>query len=184
MVDYNIILKCIDKKAEGYKKLYDVTVSYVLSIVRSYVYDATIHKDMVQECYAKIFCAIDKYDVNKGEFKPWLRKVVVNECLMHLRSRKLIKFTELDVDNDAYLLPLNQDLTGFDKEAIYMMLDHMPIGFKTIFLMVAIDEFSHSEVAKTLHISEETSRSQYFRARKWIIKNILETDKIKQYGFF
>ena len=183
MVDYNIVIKCKEGQADGFKKLYDQTISYICCIVKSYIFDTTMHQDLVQDCYARIFTSLNKYDPSKGEFKPWLRKVAVNECLMYLRNKNQLTFSEIEINSDALLMSINDNSINMDREAIHQMLKEMPVGYRTVFLMIAIDEYTHEEVAQVLNITQETSRSQYMRARKWVVKNILEKDKIKQYGF-
>jgi RNA polymerase sigma-70 factor (ECF subfamily) len=49
----------------------------------------------------------------------------------------------------------------------------MPNGYKIVFNMFAIEGYSHQEIATTLGVSENTSKSQYLRARSFL-KNELE----------
>ena len=44
----------------------------------------------------------------------------------------------------------------------------MPDGYKIVFNMFAIEGYSHKEIAETLSISENTSKSQYSRARAYL----------------
>ena len=63
-----------------------------------------------------------------------------------------------------------------------LMLKNMPDGYRTIFLLSVIDEYSHKEIGDMLGITAETSRSQLFRAIKWIKNNILNKPNMLQYG--
>ncbi|MBK8886594.1 MAG: sigma-70 region 4 domain-containing protein [Saprospiraceae bacterium] len=62
------------------------------------------------------------------------------------------------------------------------MLVNMPVGYKTIFLLSVIDEYSHKEIGELLGITPETSRSQLFRAIKWIKTNIFNDINKMRYG--
>ena len=53
----------------------------------------------------------------------------------------------------------------------------MPVGFKTVFNLYVLEDFSHQEIAKMLGISEGTSRSQLNRARLWLQERITEERK-------
>ena len=64
------------------------------------------------------------------------------------------------------------------------ILSEMPKGYKTIFLLIVIDNFSHEEVSEMLNISKETSRSQLSRAKKWLQKYFVSDNNIKVDGIF
>jgi RNA polymerase sigma factor (sigma-70 family) len=51
-------------------------------------------------------------------------------------------------------------------------IGELPHGFRTVFNLYAIEGYSHAEIAKELNISENTSRSQFMRARKILQKNV------------
>ncbi|MCP3932033.1 MAG: RNA polymerase subunit sigma-24, partial [Bacteroidetes bacterium] len=55
----------------------------------------------------------------------------------------------------------------------------MPVGYRTVFNLYAIDEYSHSEIAEILNVSRNTSKSQLLKARKYIIN---ELNQKKSYG--
>jgi RNA polymerase sigma-70 factor (ECF subfamily) len=48
------------------------------------------------------------------------------------------------------------------------LLGTLPDGYRTVFNLYAIEGFSHAEIAELLGISENTSKSQLFKARKWL----------------
>lgn len=75
-----------------------------------------------------------------------------------------------------------ETLEKFTEKDLENMLADMPEGYKTIFLLSVIDEYSHKEISELLGITQETSRSQLFRAIKWIKTNILNTSNMIQYG--
>lgn len=183
MIDIEVIQWCLEKREAGYKKLYEACFSYVYAIVRSYVTDDFYHKDLVQEIFAQTFLKIDKYDASKGEFKPWLRKVAVNICLMHLRKQKQMNLND-SIDSDKVReisdgIPLK---TGLTRAEIESLLKDMPTGYKTVFLMIAIDDYTHEEVAEALGISNNASRSQYLRAKRYIENKIFTEVNLSKYG--
>ena len=62
-----------------------------------------------------------------------------------------------------------------DASLLMDLMSKMPTGFRTVFNIFVIEGFTHSEIAKQLHISEGGSRSQLSRARIWL------QEKIKDY---
>ena len=55
----------------------------------------------------------------------------------------------------------------------------LPIGYRTVLNLYAIEGFSHKEISAILEIEESTSRSQYTRARA-LLEEILIKKKILQ----
>jgi RNA polymerase sigma-70 factor (ECF subfamily) len=48
------------------------------------------------------------------------------------------------------------------------LLTTLPTGYRTVFNLYAIEGFTHVEIGEMLGISENTSKSQLFKARKWL----------------
>jgi RNA polymerase sigma-70 factor, ECF subfamily len=180
-----IIEGCKLKKQDAFRILYSKTVPYVLSIVRTYILEESYHKDMVQEIYAHLFLQIHLYNTDKGEFKFWMRKLVVNECLRHLRKKGILfgktEGTE-QLETKISFSDNDQKTQSMNREEIEKMLKEMPKGYRIIFLLIAIDDYSHKEVGAELGITEETSRSQYLRSKQWIKTNIFDKKISKAYG--
>jgi RNA polymerase sigma-70 factor (ECF subfamily) len=65
---------------------------------------------------------------------------------------------------------------GFDEMNVTHLLkliDALPDGYRIVFNMFAIEGYSHKEIADTLGVTENTSKSQYSRARAFL-RNQLE----------
>jgi RNA polymerase sigma factor (sigma-70 family) len=173
MIEINIIKAAINRERTAYKHIYETCSPYAFSIIKRYINNSDDHKDVLQETFARIFLSLQSFDYKKGDFKPWLRKIVVNECFQYLRKNKntlqVISIESVVEDYDD----LEDELTRLTKTDIEQLVCSMPDGYRKIFMMIAIDEFSHKEVAEMFDISVDTSRSQFLRARSWLKKNIL-----------
>ena len=84
---------------------------------------------------------------------------------------------EVDVKSD-YSISSN---TNFEAEEIQQLIDVLPEGYRIVFNMSVIEGYKHHEIAKILNISEGTSKSQLFKARKLLQQKIKEINKTK-YG--
>lgn len=164
----------------AFKLVYQKSIAYVYSIVNRYVNKESDQPDVVQEIYARVFLSIDSFDPNKGEFKYWLRRIVVNQCIKHYRKRKKSDNLVVPLDAAAYELEAEDTkiLSRLSRADIEYLLSKMPEGYRQVFMLVVLDEYPHKEVGELLEISEETSRSQLSRAKKWI-RNKLSTNKQK-----
>lgn len=172
MVDQALINSVKKRRPNAFKKMYECCIRYVYAIVKRYVSNESDHQDVIQEIFARIFLSIDSFDENKGEFKFWLRRLTINQCIQHYHKQTAsIKIIPLDSVAKAQS-NLNEKINELSKEEIMLYLKRMPEGYKQIFMMVIIDEYSHQEVSEMLNISPETSRSQLHRAKKWLRENL------------
>ena len=183
MIDSSIITLLKTNKNAAFKELYQQSIGYVYTIVKRYVANQSEHKDVIQEIFARVFLSINSFDESKGDFKYWLRRLVINQCLQHYRQGKspksfvsLESVQEVGSADDHYLHELS-------KAEIEKQLSQMPEGYRQIFLLVIIDEYSHKEVGQLLGISAETSRSQLSRAKNWLRKSSIMTTKKNNYEF-
>lgn len=184
MVDNTLIQSVKAGKDAAFKSMYESCVPYVYSIVIRYVSNESDHKDVIQEIFARVFLSINTFNSELGDFKPWLRRLVVNQCIMHYRKKKpqskvISLENALEIEGE-----IENKLNEISKEEMEMLLAEMPEGYRQIFMMIIIDEYTHKEVSKLLDISMSTSRSQLSRAKLWIKKNIFNNrNKILANGF-
>lgn len=172
MVDTTLINAVKEGNQTAFKEMYQNCIRYVYAIVKRYVSNESDHQDVIQEVFARVFLSIHTYNENKGEFKYWLRRVVINQSIQHYRKTNVFDKTvslQSAAQVESESKPIMDTLT---KAEIDQYLVNMPDGYKQIFMMVIIDEYSHQEVSKLLEISPETSRSQLSRAKKWLRENL------------
>ncbi|MCU0357642.1 MAG: sigma-70 family RNA polymerase sigma factor, partial [Cyclobacteriaceae bacterium] len=105
-----------------------------------------------------------------GSLEAWMRKILINEALMALRKKHNFYLTEtLDVENPTHDTEIVQQA---DAEHLYELILELPDGYRTVFNLYAIEGYDHAEIAKLLSITESTSRSQLYKARQLLIRNI------------
>jgi RNA polymerase sigma-70 factor (ECF subfamily) len=68
-----------------------------------------------------------------------------------------------------------------DTEHIQRLIDALPQGYKMVFVLYTIEGYKHQEIAKMLDITESTSKSQLFKARK-MLQEQLQEQNIIGYG--
>jgi len=174
VVTTTVIKSAIRKERGAFKIIYESCAPYVYSIIRRYIASTNDHQDILQEVFARLFLSIHTFDQSK-DFKPWLRKIAINQCMQHLRTNRkdsvIISLNIIEEPNED----LEADLTKLSKSDIEGLLARMPEGYRQVFMLVAIEDFSHQEVGELLEISPETSRSQFSRARTWLKKNLVDS---------
>ncbi len=159
--------------------MYEACLPYVFTIVKEYSENQDNRKDLVQEIFAKLFLNIQSFDPARGEFKFWLRKITVNQCLMFVRDKKQkFEFEDLEGASAMNGLQEDMDLSHLDPAMTEKVMNHMPQGYRQVFSLVVFEGFSHNEVGQELGISAETSRSQYLRAKQWLLQHYFTNNQM------
>ena len=174
MTDEKLIEGCQRNDRQSQKDLYDNYSRQMYSICLRYCHDQASATDALQEGFIKVYKYIQSYN-NTGNIYNWIKKIIVRACLDQIKKEK-VHFS-LDIENvnpidHKYELDINFDDYTYKK--ILQILECIPPGYKLIFSMYVLDEMSHTEIASMLDITESTSRTQLYKARKLIKKNLLE----------
>ncbi len=131
-------------------------------------------EDMLMEGFYKVFRDLRQFN-GQCPLEAWVRKVVVNSALMHLRKKNRQLFADTALDEIPDDIAINEDpLEHLNVKAVIALIQQLPIGFRTVFNLYAIEGYSHKEIAAQLGISESTSRSQYTRAKTTLQRLVIE----------
>lgn len=184
MVDQNTILALKHGDQSAYAVLYKKSIAYVYTVVRQFVEQDYAHQDIIQDIYARVFLNIQKYDEQKGPFKPWIRRIAINQCFDFIRKNNrettLIPIEQIPDTPDEEII----EFTGINDKDILKAVDDMPKGYKNVFLLIMVEGYDHQEVSQIMEISEEASRSQLSRAKGWLRKRLnYRTKQTKVNGF-
>lgn len=160
------ILKILRKdKNKAYRMIYDSYFEQLYTIGLRYITDKQIVEEVVQDVFLKIFEHIEKARFeHDAAFFLWIKKIMINACLMHLRKQKIV-YDELDVLNEE---PIEDKsiYIKFSTQTILKAIHALPTGYRIVFNLFEIENWSHSEIAEFLSISIATSKSQLFKAKK------------------
>lgn len=141
-----------------------------------YLKDQMLAEDSMIEAFMKVFTKIDSYK-GEGSFEGWIKRIMVNECLMKLRGPKVYWVATDDYESEFSI----EAFTSLEAEELYKMISDLPVGYRTVFNMYVLEGFSHTEIAENLGISEGTSKSQLSRAKAILREQIeKENNTIRQ----
>jgi RNA polymerase sigma-70 factor (ECF subfamily) len=104
-----------------------------------------------------------------GPFEAWLRRITVNDCLDRIRKQKGIWMVQLEEHAEENHDPIQ---SSYSQAYLQSLIDALPLGYKTVFNLFAIEGYNHQEIAERLKISESTSKSQLSRARQYLQKQL------------
>ena len=162
--EISLIKACGTGDNKAFKKIYDQHSGTMYSICLRYMNNEDEAKDALQEGFIKVFKNISKFKFT-GSFEGWMKRIFVNSSIELIRKRKM----HLDVSElNSNELPLTAKIeTGsMDAEKMMTLVQQLPEGYRTVFNMFIVDGYSHKEISDYLEISESTSKTQLFKARK------------------
>ena len=164
-----IIRLAIENNRSAQQKIYVKFSSKMLSVCRQYIKDIHQAEDIMITAFMKVFTNLKNFQHN-GSFEGWIRRIMVNECISHIRVRKKLSFIE---DENYFEESFNNIESQFSVDDIQFLIDSLPDGYKIIFNLYAIEGYKHKEISSMLGINEGTSKSQLSHARKTLKEQIL-----------
>lgn len=171
--DSEIAKECLKFKRSAQKELYERYIKKMNAVCRRYLSDKDEIKDVLQEGFIKVFENIDKYR-GDGPLEAWVRRIIVNTVLSHIRKSKSAIFVKQD-DTDENNEPAAEEESSdsiynadFKKEDLMQAIESLPDNYKIIFNLYCIENYSHKEIAQMLSMKEESSRTRLNRARKML----------------
>ena len=173
MDDSALVKKCIDGDQRAQRVLFDRFAPKMLGVCMRYSKNSEQAEDVLQDGFVKVFTKLSFYK-GDGSLEGWIRRIVVNTALDQIR--KNAKFQDnVALDDVGYKIELKGNvLESLAAEDLLKLINEMPTGYKVVFNMFAIEGYSHKEIAEKLEVSENTSKSQYSRARAFLKKKLEE----------
>ncbi len=169
---------CIHGDLRSQELVYKMFAGRMMVVCVRYLKSREDAEDLLQEGFIKAFQQIHQFKGN-GAFEGWLRRMFVNLCLDTLRKNKGIRWVstdEHDIPNEK-IDDLENDDVDFDftPEQVLLAMEKLTPVYRTVFNLIAFEEYSHQEVADKLSISVGTSKSNYFKAKKNLQRILLDT---------
>lgn len=153
-----------DRKAQEqlYKRFYHAMMTLCVRYTGN-GHDAT---EVINDGFLKVFRHIGNYQAEKASLYTWIRRIVINTAIDHLRKQQAYPDTEEFSDGPDEPAIDNAALHKLSGEALLKMIRQLPAATGLVFNLYAVDGFSHREIGALLGISEGTSRWHLSEARK------------------
>ena len=178
----NIIKGCIGKDHKYQKIIYEHYRGYALKIVFRYIYQYEDAVSAVNDGFVKLFRHFYRFEMgtdaeNEKIFMGWLKRIMINISIDHLRSEKATPGTGR-MPADVWGLPADdqnaEQIMRYND--LVLLIKQLPAPYRLAFNLHVIDGFPHTEIAEMLHIPESTSRSNLLRARMMLQKSIKKSE--------
>ena len=168
-----IIDRCMRGDQKAFHEIYRLYSRAMFNICYRILDDQELAEDMLQEAFVSAFQNIKSYQ-GRASFGAWLKKIVVNKAISHLRKQQMefvefddrFELSEEDSSDDTHLV--------LKVESVREAIQKLPKGFRIVFSLYLLEGYDHREIAQILGISESTSKSQYNRAKKKLKEILME----------
>lgn len=172
-----LLKECKAGSITAQKYLFDKYATPFFLLCRRYLKTDEQAEEVMMNGFFKFFKSLQQFDyVNDAAAYGWMKKMMVNECLMELRKKNSFLIVaeasanEITVDEDA--------INRLSAEEIYKLITQLPIGYRTVFNLFVMEQMSHKEIAATLNINEGTSKSQLSKARTMLQQLLQQQNKV------
>jgi RNA polymerase sigma-70 factor (ECF subfamily) len=176
-IEADVIEGCLRGDRKAQRQLYNQYAGRFLAICIRYVKDRDLAEDVMIEGFMKIFEKLPQFE-SKGSFEGWMKRIMVTQSLLTLRNNKNLSM-EVHIEDDDELVEASYEFNHLETGELLKMVEELPIGYRTVFNLYAIEGYSHKEIRDMLGISENTSKSQLSRARA-LLKTKLSHYQIKE----
>lgn len=155
---------CLENNAASQEALYTRLSPKMLGVCYRFAKNREDAEDMLQEGFIKVFAQIHQYR-NEGALEGWIRRIVVHTCINILKKNK--KFSDsVDISYANGVGIREENIPSImQAKQVVECIRLLPVGYRTVLNLYAIEGYSHKEIGSMLDIEESTSRSQYTRAK-------------------
>ncbi|MES2417550.1 MAG: sigma-70 family RNA polymerase sigma factor [Bacteroidota bacterium] len=160
----SLINDCRTGNRNAQFELYKLYAKAMYNVALRIVNDDAEAEDVLQEAFLDAFNRIADFR-QETTFGLWLKQIVINRAINYLRKRKaeFVSLDEVEIADE----PNNDEMdTHLKVEAIKKAMAELPDGYRVVLTLYLFEGYDHEEIAYILKITENTSRSQYMRAKK------------------
>ena len=170
-----LVRYCASNDPAAQKMLYNKYVEPMMIVCLRYVVNQEEAKEVLMDSFFNCFKHIGTFSYRgEGSLKAWLKKIVVNQCLMHLRKNRLFIVSNKEVEHFEVADNVENALDAMSAKEILGWVQELPDGYRTVFNLYVFEGKSHKEIAVLLNINENTSKSQFHRAKALLKERILQ----------
>lgn len=175
MTDEQLLEAILRQDATAQRRLYEKYSRKMFGVCLRYARSREEAEDLLQDGFLKVFQKLSSFK-NEGSLEGWIRRVMVNTSLDHIRQQKLQWADPETIEEPGTDAGVIEKMNAGE---LLALIQQLPTGFRTVFNLYAIEGYSHREIGEMLQISEGTSKSQYARARVQLMEriNVLQQEK-------
>jgi len=172
VTDTSLIQGCLKGDRVMQRALYEKFKVSMYMLCLRYAPSREEAEDLLQDGMMTVFRDLHQYDSNKGALYTWIRRVVLNVALQHLRSKKML-FSDIEIDQSIKLHATKDDIfSDLGAKELTELIQKLPDGYRIVFNLYVVEGFNHREIGEMLGVSQNTSKTQLFKAKAMLRKRL------------
>lgn len=180
MTDEQLVAGCLKGDTIAQKALYQTYAGKMMSICMRYAPDREQAQDILQDGFVKVFQKIGHFRAD-GPLGGWIARTMVNTALDQIRRNKPFDHS-VDLTEAEHLHASDeQAVSAMSTTELITLIQALPTGYRTVFNLFVIEGYPHKAIGEMLGISENTSKSQFMKARAYLRK-LLPKETADMYG--
>lgn len=159
----DVIALCLEGDRSAQHQLYNLYAKAMYNICYRMTKSEDEAADVLQESFISAFDNLKSYK-GTASFGAWLKRIVVNKSINHIKSKRMNLVPLEEVEPEAVEVIQDEELyLNIDK--IKAGIEQLPDGYRVVFSLYLLEGYDHKEIGEILGITESTSKSQYNRAK-------------------
>ena len=173
MSDSELVSECLKGKSSAQRTLFQTHSGKMFAVSLRYMGSTMEAEEVLQESFIKVFEKLNQWKGN-GPLGGWIRTIVVNTALTRIKNNKKFRLDK-NIDDAVSLSDNGEDqLEALQAADLMKLIDQMPDGYRTVFNLFVVEGYGHKDIGDMLGISESTSKTQFLKAKNWLVKRINE----------
>ncbi|NBP04871.1 MAG: RNA polymerase sigma factor [Bacteroidetes bacterium] len=172
ITESELVKACLEGNALAQQALYQKYAPVMYAICLRYCGSPDNAKDMLQESFIKLFESLKNFRF-QGSFEGWTKRIAVTTCLDFIKKLKQEPYAE-ELENHTHLGVEATVFPALGMKDLLALLQTLPVGYRTVFNLYAIEGYNHGQIAELMGISENTSKTQLFKARRLLQLKLTE----------
>jgi len=168
---YNLVVECKQGSKKACYELYRLYSKAMLNVAFRIVGNIGEAEDVLQEAFLDAFNKVKDFRQDTT-FGLWLKQIVVNRSINLLRKRRL-ELVELEGDHlENIPEEENEDEDDIQYQVAMVKegMNQLPDGYRVVLSLYLLEGYDHEEISQILNISENTSRTQFLRAKRKLME--------------
>jgi len=169
-----LIQACKNHQSRAQKVLFEQFAPSMLTVCKRYLGNDHDAEEVMLSGFLQFFQKIHQFEYRgAGSISAYLRQIMVNQSLMHLRRREAIIIEEVE---DTVVGTQEDPIAQLSATEIMQLITNLPSGYRLVFNLYVIEGMSHKQIASLLHIRDGTSKSQLSKARAMLRQMIIKME--------
>jgi RNA polymerase sigma-70 factor (ECF subfamily) len=189
--DYELVKQAVDGNQKAYAELMERYRSSIYHMMLKMVNNRDDAEDLTLEAFGKAFNKLATY-APKYAFSTWLFKIATNNCIDHIRKKRLNLLSIDDTvepeggqsfSNNLKASTLDPEERFIKQQRVSLMrklMTKLNTKYRLMIELRYFEELTYDEIAKELDIPLGTVKAQLFRAKE-ILYNLLQSPDAQAY---